>query len=357
MAIPIAIQRNFITKADGLSRSQKIVDFLKNKAQRFHGAFPHWLNGTTGVVVPFSADDDGADLVETSYLMAGLLTLRQYFSGPDTTETTLRTDINELWNGVEWDFFNRDQGNKLYWHWSPTKSWAMNMPIQGWNECLITYVLGASSSTHAISKAVYDNGFARNGGIKNNNSYYDYRLPLGEPYGGPLFFSQYSFLGINPTGLSDAYADYWEQVVNHTKINFEYCKLNPKKFYGYSSQCWGLTASDIQDGYTASSPTNDVGVIAPTAAVSSMPFAPVESIQALKFFYYKLGDKMWGQYGFYDSFDLDSGWFADSFLAIDQGPQIVMIENYRSGLIWSLFMSCPEVKTGMSALGFVSPNL
>ena len=352
MALPVAIQRKFITKEEGLSQIQKTVDFLKNKAQRYHGAFPHWLNGATGVTIPFSANDDGADLVETSYLMMGLLTARQYFNGSGTDETTLRKDITGLWDAVEWDFFTRDGSNKLYWHWSPSKNWIMNMPIQGWNECLITYVLAASSNTHSISKTVYDNGFARNGAIRNNNSYYGYQLPLGEAYGGPLFFEQYSFLGINPKGLSDVYADYLIQAVNHSKINYEYCKANPKSYFGYSKSCWGLTASDIQGGYSACSPVNDLGVIAPTAAISSMPFTPAESIQALNFFYYKMGDKIWGQYGFVDAFSLNDIWFAGSYLAIDQGPQIGMIENYRTGLLWKLFMSCPEVQAGLTKLGF-----
>ena len=120
---------------------------------------------------------------------------------------------------------------------------------------------------------------------------------------------------------------------------------------------WGLTASDDQDGYSAHSPDNDPGVISPTAAISSMPYTPNESIRALKFFYYKLGDKLWKEYGFVDAFNLNEPWFADSFLAIDQGPIIVMIENYRTGLLWNLFMSAPEVKTGLTALGFTSPNL
>jgi len=352
MALPVAIQRKFITKEEGLSQIQKTVDFLKNKAQRYHGAFPHWLNGATGVTIPFSANDDGADLVETSYLMMGLLTVRQYFNGSGIDETTLRKDITGLWDAVEWDFFTRDGSNKLYWHWSPSKNWIMNMPIQGWNECLVTYILAASSNIHSISKAVYDNGFAQNGAIRNNNSYYGYQLPLGEAYGGPLFFEQYSFLGINPKGLSDVYANYQTQAVNHSKINYEYCKANPKNYFGYSNSCWGLTASDIQGGYSASSPVNDLGVIAPTAAISSMPFTPAESIQALNFFYYKMGDKIWGQYGFVDAFSLNDIWFAGSYLAIDQGPQIGMIENYRTGLLWILFMSCPEVQTGLTKLGF-----
>jgi hypothetical protein len=352
MAIPVAIERKFISRSDGLTRLQTIADFLKNKAGHYHGAFSHWMNGTSGAVVSFGKNDNGADLVETSYLMMGLLTARQYFNGSVAAETNLRNDINALWNAVEWDWFRKDGGNMLFWNWSPDAGFAVNVPVQGWNECLITYVMAASSTTHSIPKIVYDNGFARNGAIKNGNSYYGIQLPLGQAFGGPLFFEHYSFLGINPNGLSDTYANYLTQAVNHSKINFEYCKANPKKYFGYSKLCWGLTASDIQNGYSASSPTNDLGVIAPTAAISSMPFTPNESLQALKFFYYKLGDKIWSQYGFVDAFSLDNAWFAGSTLAIDQGPQIGMIENYRTGLLWNLFMSCPEVQTGLTKLGF-----
>jgi hypothetical protein len=348
MAIVTGISRNFITRAQGLARMQTITAFLKNTAQKFHGAFPHWLNGTSGIVIPFSANDDGADLVETSYLMQGLLCARQYFDGTGADETTLRADINTLWNGVEWDWFRQNSQDVLYWHWSPDFNWKINMPIKGWNEALVTYVLAASSTAHGISKPVYDSGWASNGGIAN----------LGPAAGGPLFFSHYSFLGINPNGLSDAYASYATQTKNHTLINYSYCKTNPKSYYGYSDSCWGLTASDIQNGgYTASSPTNDVGVIAPTAAISSLPYTPAESMQALKFFYYVLGDKLWSDYGFVDAFSLQDAWFASSFLAIDQGPQIIMIENYRTGLLWTLFTSCPEIKTGMTSLGFTAPYL
>ena len=357
MSIVTGISRNFITRAQGLARMQTIVGFLKNTAQKFHGAFPHWLNGVTGVVIPFSNKDNGADLVETSFLMQGLLTARQYFSGIDAAETALRNDINILWNGVEWNWFRQNNQNVLYWHWSPNFNWEMNVQLRGWNEALITYVLAASSLNYSIPKIVYDNGWAQNGGMKNNKTFYGYQLPLGPDLGGPLFFEHYSFLGINPNNLSDAYASYQSQTISHTKINYEYCKANPKGYYGYSAQCWGLTASDIKNGYTASSPTNDVGVIAPTAALSSFPYSPAESMQALKFFYYKLGDKIWGQYGFKDAFSLHDPWFADSYLAIDQGPIIIMIENYRTGLLWNLFTSCPEVKTGMRNLGFTAPYL
>lgn len=359
MAIVTGINRGFITRSQGLARMQTMVSFLKNTAQKFHGAFPHWLNGTTGAVIPFSQFDNGADLVETSYLMMGLLTARQYFNGADAAETNLRSDINILWNGVEWSWFRQNNQNVLYWHWSSDYNWQMNLPIRGWNECLITYVLAASSTTYSIPSIVYSSGWTANGnnGFTNGNAYYTYTLPLGPPFGGPLFFSHYSFMGIKPVGLTDVYANYQTQVTNHTKINYEYCKANPKPFFGYSDSCWGLTASDIKGGYAASSPTNDLGFIAPTAAISSLPYTPTESIKALKFFYYVLGDKLWGQYGFKDAFSLNEPWFADSYLAIDQGPIIVMIENYRSGLLWNLFTSCPEVKAGMLSLGFSAPYL
>lgn len=355
MAILVGINRQFVSRADGLARIQKIVAFLKNTAQTFHGAFPHWMNGVSGVVVPFSTQDDGADIVETSYMMEGLLTARQFFNGADTNETQLRADINTIYGRVEWTWFTQGQ-NQLTWHWSPDYGFAINQRIIGWDEALITYVMAASSPTYPISKIVYTHGWANDGAIKNGNSYFGVTLPLGPPEGGPLFFEHYSFLGINPNGLSDAYAKYDDQTVAHTMINYDYCVANPAGNMGYSADCWGLTASDTENGYNASSPTSDVGTIVPTAAISSMPYTPAQSMQALRFFYYKLGDKLWGNYGFYDSFDLNDNWFATSNLAIDEGPIIDMIENYRTGLLWSLFMSCPEVKNGMTNLGFTSPH-
>ena len=336
---------------------QTIVAFLKNTAQKFHGAFPHWLNGSSGVVIPFSTKDNGADLVETSYLIQGLLCARQYFNDASVAETNLRNDINTIYNGVEWSWFRNGGQNVLYWHWSPNYNWDMNLPIRGWNECLITYVLAASSTTFSIPPVVYTNGWKGATGFVNGNTYFGYQLPLGPAQGGPLFFSHYSFLGINPNGLADPSANYATQTKNHTLINYNYCRANPRNYFGYSDSVWGLTASDIQGGYTASSPTNDVSVIAPTAALSSFPYTPAESMAALKFFYYVLGDKIWKEYGFTDAFSLQNTWFASSTLAIDQGPIIIMIENYRSGLLWNLFTSCPEVKNGMLSLGFTAPYL
>lgn len=351
MTIPVAIERDFITREEGAERMAQIVDFLVNKAERFHGAFSHWLDGTTGKAIAFSSKDDGGDLVETALLMEGLLTVQQYFNLNNATEKSIRDGIQTLWEEVEWTWY-QNGSNALFWHWSPKHDWAMNMHISGWNEALIVYVLAASSPTYPISKEVYDQGWARNGGMKNGRKFYDITLPLGSDKGGPLFFAHYSFLGLDPRNLSDAYADYWEQNVAHSKINHAYCVANPNKYVGYSDECWGLTASDIPDSYTASSPTNDKGTIAPTAALSSMPYTPEESMKALRYFYYVLGDRLFKEYGFRDAFNLSSRWFASSYIAIDQGPIVVMIENYRTGLLWDNFMKNEDVRKGLDKLGF-----
>lgn len=351
MTIPVAIERGFITRDEGAQRMLTIAAFLDEKAEKFHGAFSHWLDGETGKAIAFSEKDNGADLVETALLIQGLLAVQQYFNLDNQTESAIRQKIQTIWEAVEWDWFV-NSSNALFWHWSPNFGWEMNMNISGWNEALIVYVLAASSPTHPIDKSVYDAGWARNGGMKSGKKFYDITLPLGQDYGGPMFFAHYSFMGLDPRNLKDAYADYWEQNVAHSKINHAYCKANPKGYYGYSDSCWGLTASDFHDGYTASSPTNDKGTIAPTAALSSMPYTPQESLKALEYFYYVLGDKTFKEYGFIDAFTLGKRWFASSYIAIDQGPIVVMIENYRTALLWDCFMKNEDVKRGLDKLGF-----
>lgn len=357
MAMLVAAEREFITRQQALERVQKIVTFLDKKCTSYHGAYAHWINGATGTTKPFSEKDNGADLVETSLLFQGLLTARAYFKENTEAENKLRADITRLWEAIDWAWFQKDGEDVLYWHWSPDYGFEKNLAIRGWNECLITYVLAASSPTHTIGKSVYEAGWAKNGGIKNGKSYYGITLPLGSDKGGPLFLSQYSFLGINPQELKDQYADYWTQNRNHTLINYSYCIENPKGYAGYGASCWGLTASDGDTGYSAHSPNNDKGVIAPTAALSAFPYTPDESMAALHFFYYKMGDKLWKDYGFIDAFNLTAGWYDTQHIAIDQGPIICMIENYRTGMLWNLFMSIPEIQQGMKNLGFESPEL
>lgn len=351
MSILVGIERGFITKSEGIERLQKIVTFLGN-ADRFHGVWPHWMSGSTGTVIPFSTQDNGADLVETAFMAQGLITVRQYLDDSVPAEETLISDINVLLDAIEWNWFTRGGQDVLYWHWSPEFEWAMNLQIKGYNEALIIYVLAATSTNYAIEKDVYTKGWASSGNIQNGNTFYGHNLPVGFDFGGPLFFAHYSFMGLDPRNLSDTYANYWTQNRNHSLINKEHSVANPNGFVGYSADSWGLTASDEPNGYSAHEPTRDNGTITPTAALSSMPYTPEESMDALKHFYYVLGDKLWGEYGFYDAFNPTEGWWASSFLAIDQGPIIVMIENHRSGLLWDLFMTAPEVQSGLDKLGF-----
>ena len=333
-----------------------MIKFLA-KANSYHGVFPHWMDGATGKTIPFGRKDDGADLVETSYLFEGLLCARQYVNADNNVERELRNRIGWLWNDIEGDWFTRDGREVLYWHWSPNNGWAMNFPLHGYNETLITYILAASANHYPVNADVYHRGWAESNFFLNSKKFYGYTLPLGFDYGGPLFFSHYSYLGLDPHGLKDEYADYWEQNVNHTMINHAYCVDNPKKFKGYGEDCWGLTACDTYDGYNAYSPTNDFGTIAPTAALSAFPYTPDFSMKALRHFYNDLGDKIWGEYGFTDAFNETKNWYAKSYLAIDEGPIVVMIENYRSGLFWKLFMNIADIQTGLKKLGFSSPYL
>ncbi len=359
MAILVGIERGFIDKDEAFARFEKIVDFLDN-ADRFHGAWPHWLNGETGKTVPFSKKDNGGDLVETAFLVQGLLTVSEYYKNGDEQEQALVAKINKLWKEVEWDWYTKNGEDVLYWHWSPEFGWDMNFPVGGYNECLIMYVLAAASPTHPIKPSVYHKGWARNGKIVSTEKYYDEDLVLNyyehdESLVGPLFWAHYSYLGLNPNGLSDQYADYWKLVQNQAKIHYKYAIDNPKNYKGYGDSLWGLTSSYSIKGYKGHRPDNDLGVISPTAALSSFPYTPKESMQMLKKMY-KDHDSLIGKFGPYDAFSLQDNWFLPRYLAIDQGPIPVMIENYRTGLLWNLFMQNEDINTGLSKLGFKINN-
>ena len=349
-----AIDRGFIDREEGVKRLTKIVDYLA-KADRFHGVWPHWLDGPTGKVKPFGQKDNGGDLVESCFLMESLLCVRQYFRSGNDEEKALAEKIDKLWREMEFDWYTKGGEDVIYWHWSPEYGWEMNFPLEGYNECLIVYILAAASPTHSVPAECYHKGWARSGGIKSDAVYYGLPLELkhngAEMTGGPLFWAHYSYIGLDPRNLKDQYANYWNVVRNHALSNYRYCVANPKGFEGYGKDCWGLTASYTIDGYTAHCPGNDRGVITPTAALSSFPYTPEESMAALKGFYAK-GEWIWGKYGFYDAFSDAKKWTKPHYLAIDQCTIAPMIENYRSGLLWKLFMSCEEVQAGLKKLGF-----
>ncbi len=355
MAILSGIDRGYVSRQEGLERMDKIVTFLE-KADRFHGAYPHWWNGETGKVLPFGSKDNGGDLVETAFLMQGLLAVHQYYVNGTSDEKELAARIDKLWREVDWNFYRQNGQNVLYWHWNPTDGWAMNFPVHGYNECMIMYILAAASPTHGIPATVYNEGWAQNGQIVSPHTVEGIKLHLRYQgtEAGPLFWAQYSFLGMNPNGLQDKYCpSYFNEMRNLTLVNRAYCIRNPKHYTGFGPDCWGLTASYSVNGYAAHAPNEreDLGVISPTAALSSIVYTPEYSLQVMRHLY-GMGEKVFGPYGFYDAFSETDNWYPKRYLAIDQGPIAVMIENYRSGLLWKLFMSHPDVQNGLNKLGF-----
>lgn len=372
MALITGIYNDFITREQGVDRMLKIVRFLE-KADRFHGAFAHFMNGKTGHVIPlFGKYDDGGDLVETAFLMQGLLVARQFFDHDNPKEKEIRNDITDLWESVDWSWYRMNSDSPfLYWHWSPDYGWYIHHPLIGWNETMIAYLLAIASPTHSVPASMYYSGWASQSKFavryrqgwgrttagdryKNGNIYYGITLPVGVGHGGPLFFTQYSFMGFDPRNKKDRYANYFINNRDIAWINQAYCETDPGMYKAYGDSCWGLTASDGPNGYKAHSPEmmNDDGTITPTGAISSFPYTPNASMKALKYFYRKWGKELWGVYGFRDAFNPTQNWVAHIYMGLNQAPMAVMIENYKSGLIWKLFMSNPEIKSMLQKIGF-----
>lgn len=352
MAIIVGAERGWVTRAAAVDRMIQIASFLQF-ADKFHGAFPHWMNGTNGNVIPFGQVDNGGDLVETAFLMQGLLAAREYFDQNTPLETALRQVITGLWEDVEWDWYRKNNSGVLYWHWSPNYGWQINFALRGFYEAQIVYILAAASPTHPVPGSLYQTGWTSSN-YANNSIHFGKKIYCGPFGGGPMFFAHYSYLGFDPRGRKDAFCNYFVRNRNHALIQRAYSVANPENHLGYSADCWGLTACDGPNGYSAHDiyPSNDEGTIAPTAALSSMPYAPQECLAALRYFYRVQGERLWGTYGFYDAFNLNQNWFASSYLAIDQGPIVGMIENHRTGLLWQLFMQNPEIAPALQALGF-----
>lgn len=377
MALVVGAERKFISRQQAVERFEKIVNFLE-KAETFHGAFPHFIDGPTGKVEPyFGSRDNGGDLVETSFLLQGLLAAREFFSRNDEKEKMIRQKITRIWEGVEWDWYRRSADSKfLYWHWSPDQAWVINHKLIGWNETMVTYLLAIASPTHAVPASLYYSGWANPdstgrlyrsdwGGTTegsmytNGNTYFGIKLDVGVSNGGPLFFTHYSYMGYDPHAITDKYTNYYRNNRNIALINYRYCVQNPGKFIGYGANCWGLSASLGPFYYSPDEPVlqRDRGKMTPTGALASFPYTPEESMKALKNYYYNYGKFLWGEYGFRDAFNLTQNWCSQIYMGLNQAPIVVMIENYRTGLIWKLFMSCPEVNTGLKKLRLESPHL
>lgn len=361
MALVAGIKRGYFPREKAITKMEQIISFLE-RVERFKGAWAHWYNGNTGKVFSFSEFDDGGDIVETAFLTQGLLTAREFMKSGNISEKALAERITKMWKEIDWNWYTQGT-DSLYWHWSKNYGFKMNHRIKGFDETLITYVLAASSPTYPIRPSVYHACYTESAYFKNDKSYFGIPLSLGMEYGGPLFFTHYSFLGLNPTNLVDRYADYWERNRAHVLIHREYAIQNPKKHKGLGANFWGFTSSDdALLGYTSHHPgTNDEnGTVSPTAAVSSIPYTPAYSMEVIKHLYFDLGNQTFGRYGFYDAVNLTlpvGQQVVRSYLAIDQGPIAVMIENYRSGFIWKLFAENKEIGNGLKALGFYYKRL
>jgi hypothetical protein len=358
MTIIVGVQRGFITRQQGLERLLQITEFLQ-KADRFHGAWPHFLSGRTGHALPvFGMYDDGADLVETSFLTEGLLAARQYFKGDSPQEKELYQRITKLWEGIDWNWFRATpHRDALYWHWSPDYTWYIANRLTGWNEVMITYLLAIASPTHGVPASTYYTGWVGEpigNRYRNGKVFYGIRLAVGQGTGGPLFFTDYSYMGFDPHGLHDHYADYFQNNRNMARINHAYCVANPDHWKGYGEADWGLTAVDGPQGYSPYEPTPaiDDGTIAPTGAISAFSYTPQLSMLALKHFYRDLGAQVWSIYGFRDAFNLQQNWYSGITMGLNQAPMAVMIENYRTGIVWKSFMANPEIAPMLARIGF-----
>jgi hypothetical protein len=377
MALVVGVERGFITREQGVERLDRITTFLE-KAPRYHGAWSHFMDGRTGQSLPvFDVIDNGGDLVETAFLIEGLLTARQYFNRSTPQETAIAKRITHLWETVEWDWYRKSpDGDALYWHWTPEWSWYINHRLTGFNETMIVYLLAIASPTHGVAPELYYTGWAgqseaathyRKGWsgssqgehYANGNTYYGIKLDVGVGSGGPLFFAHYSYLGFDPHSLTDLYTNYFRNNRNLALINRAYAIDNPGKHKTYGVDAWGITASDGPRGYVpeAPNPQDDRGTLAPTGALASFPYTPEASMAAFKHFYRDLGSRLWGIYGPIDACNLDDDWWSPIYMGLNQAPITVMVENYRSGLVWKLFHSNPEIQTMLKKLDATTADL
>jgi hypothetical protein len=302
--------------------------------------------------------------------MQGLLAARQYFNREDAAELEIRETITRLWHEIEWDWYRKTaDSDVLYWHWSPDAGFHISHPLIGWNETMIVYLLAIASPTHPVPAELYHRGWAgttdlhvryRQGWSRttvgdhyiNGSTHYGIKLDVGSGTGSDLFFVHFSFMGFDPRGRRDRYANYFDNNRAIARINHAYCVENPRKFTGYGSDCWGLSVG-INSGGGKPYPRDDNGTISIMASLASMPYTPDESMGALRHFYRKLGPKVFGVYGFHDGFNQTQNWFEEAYMALNQAPITVMIENHRTGLVWKHFMANSEINPALEAIGFM----
>lgn len=333
-AYVVAAERGWLPKEKLYERTLKTLEFFKDKMENVRGFYYHFIDMKTGKRVWQSE----LSSIDTALFLAGALTAGEYFRGK------IKKIAEELYRRVDWNWMLAD-GDTLAMGWYPEKGFDPNR----WNrygEQLILYLLAIGSPTYPIPASSWDR-------IRRPIWEYEGYVTISSP---PLFTHQYSHIWIDFRNKHDKYADYFLSSRNATLANRKFCLDNKDNSITFRRGFWGLTACEGPGGYRAyGAPpgyANYDGTVAPTAAAGSIVFTPKESIELLRKIYQELADKLWGKYGFSDSFNLDKNWFSQYVLAIDQGPILLMIENYRTGLIWKYFMKNKYIRKALKLTGF-----
>ena len=374
---PVAVERGWISRSQASERTLTTLRFLwlarqgpeAQNVAGYKGFFYHFLDSRTG----YRSWDSELSTIDTALLMAGVLTSQSFFNGAGETERAIRTLADELYLRVDWAWaHSRRHPDLISMGWTPEHGY-IDADWEGYNEAMILYVLALGSPTHPVVSKAWN--------AWTSTYHWDTSDGFPRVAFGPLFGHQYTHVWVDFRGIQDSYMrsrgiDYFVNSIRATYANHAYCVANPQRWIGYNSAVWGLTASD---GPLRLSPTTeansrfhaywargagseprDDGTIAVTAAGGSVPFAPELAIPTLRLFRSRFGDRIYGKYGFKDAFNLSfvdstserDGWFADQYVAIDQGPILLMIENFRTGRIWSLMKHSRYLRAGLVSAGF-----
>lgn len=355
-SICVGIDHGWVTREAGRDRVRTALQTLWTTPQGsgasgfigYKGFYYHFLDMTTAT----RTWDSELSTIDTALLFAGVLDCKQYFTGSDTTETSIRALADSIYRRADWEFF-RNATAGLYMGWKPGTGFSGYGLWRGYNEAMIMYILGLGSPTHPIPSGCWTFWTGT----------YSWQTQYGQTYVifPPLFGHQYSHCWIDFRYIADAYMrakgiTYFENSRRATLAQRAYAVANPGGWVGYSDSLWGLTASDSPTGYRARGAPpaqNDDGTITPTAPVSSLPFTPSEMLPVIRNLYFGY-PPLWGPYGFLDAFNLSVGgtWWDTDYIGIDQGPIVLMIENYLTNAVWDRFMQNPDVQLGLTRAGF-----
>ena len=359
-AICIGIDHGWVSRTDGATRVLTALQVLWNMPQGnatsgtigYKGLYWHWLDMSTAT----RTWDSELSTIDTALLFAGIMDAREYFTSNTGDEPQIRALADSITSRADWAFMkNGGPGLKMGFKpgvtgFSGFGTWT------GYNEAMIMYIIAIGSHTHPVPSSDW----------KTWTSGYNWSTQFGYTYliFPPLFGHQYSHCWIDFRAVQDTFmmthsSNYFENSTRATLAQRAYAIANPGGKVGYGANLWGLTASDVPPptGYNARGAPpaqNDDGTITPTAPISSIPFAPTECLAVAHNLWDNYGTFLWGPYGFKDAFNLTSNpdWYDTDYLGIDQGPIIMMIENYRNNAVWNRFMKHPDIVRGMFLAGF-----